>query len=232
MVKIYLSLNELEQTMILPPTKEELVEAWILMMEKGFIFNEFKMIVDEMKQLYKVKIEGVLDNQVIHITKYQNDEYGLSLSRKHYDINVGTYLDELTNFMLNVKGANNMQQLLSNSKNDIIDVIPPMSFIQYIIWKSKYREIEYIIPTQRKNNDKPKKTIIKTRKKNQIYSLLDCIKIYAKKNHNNGYTWHVESFQRRGTFRHLKNGKVVPVRGTTVNPKGKNITVTNKSYSL
>lgn len=26
--------------------------------------------------------------------------------------------------------------------------------------------------------------------------------------------------------------KVVPVRGTTVNPKGKNITVINKSYSL
>lgn len=234
MATINLTVKDLETIMVLPPNPDDLMRAWTDVIEYGFLFDEFRVHIEGLEQDYKITISGKGDEQKIHIRKNQNDDYGLLIKVSHHDVVIVDYLQELTDLLKTAKTAKSAMEAYSKANKDFLDVVPPMALIQYVSWKSRYRQVEFIEPAIRtpKDNDRPKKRYKKSSKK-QVYSLLDCIKIYSKRNKNKGYTYHVESFPRRGGVRHLKNGKVVPYRATTVNPKNKGTDKNNNTkYTL
>lgn len=222
MSKIEISYEDLTQIMILPQDKSELAEAWISFIQHGFIFDDFILTIPILKQVYRVKIEGTMDNQIIHIKKTQNNEYGLPINVVRYETNAIQYLNEITAFMQKAGDKTSLMELYTRrdkSMDSFIDTVPPMSLIQYIMVNDPKRKVEYIEAKERTTTSKPKKSYRRSNK-NKTYSILDCIKIYEHKNKNRKkYEYTVESFPRRGGVRHLKSGKIVPYRSTTVTPK-------------
>ena len=234
MATIYLSVEDMKTIMVLPPSTDEFAQAWVDVIEHGFLFNEFKISVATLQQYYKVSIDGKGDDQKIHIRKIQSDDYGLPIKTSRYDVVIVDYLQELTKLLKTASDANTAMEAYAKSNKDFLDIVLPMALIQYVSWKSRLRQVEFIEPKIRtpKEDSSQKKSTGKSSKK-QFYSLLECIKIYSKRNKNKGYTYHVESFPRRGGVRHLKNGKVVPYRATTVNPKNKGTDKNNNTkYTL
>jgi hypothetical protein len=112
-----------------------------------------------------------------------------------------------------------------------MDIVIPMSFMQYVMIEGRKRTVEYIISNSKQSSST--KHSYSSSNKNTTYKLLDCIKIYEKKTRNGKHEFHVSEFPRRGYFRHLKSGKVVFVKSTTVHPKN-NGTQVNKGndYTL
>ena len=233
MNKIRLQNEDLSKILYIPQTPDKLAEIWVTLADKGFIFDKFILYVDILQQEYRVKIseERVNNQRKITIVKVQNDDYGLPTKTLKYELNATSYLMELGEYMKSTDNTSFAEMIMKKKwKDKFIDVVIPMSFMQYVIWKSKDREVEIIESKERTGTGK-KRTY--KRKQKQEYKLLDCIKIYKKRNKNkNGYTYTVESFERRGYYRHYKNGKVTLVRPTTCKPKKKGTEKQNKEYKL
>lgn len=179
MVKIRITMKELEEMMVIPHDKKEFVDAWIHVVEKGFKWNEFILFVQELTQSYKVQIVGEGKEQVIKIRKNQYNDYWLLTKQLRYEIKVTEYIDRLTKFILS--GQHSSLTELYKNNDDFIDIIPPMSFIQYLLVEEKKRAYEYIVPKQLKaTTSKPKSSKKKSEPKQVEYTLLDAIKVYQK----------------------------------------------------
>lgn len=218
-------MQELEKMMQLPMEKEKLMDAWIHVITNGFIWNKFILYVTELTQRYKVEIIGKGEEQKITILKTQLDNYGLPTKTYTHEISVVEYIETLTKFVLDAKGKTFKD--LYKENNDFIDIVPPMSFIQYMIIESKNRSYEYI-----ESKDKPKhKSTSKSKISRQNeHTLLDAIKIYQKNENatKRKYERHTSGWDVRGKFRHYKSGKVGWVRGYST---GTNRTGETKSPS-
>ena len=176
MERIKISLKELETMMVIPQDKMELCDTWIHVVNNGFLWDTFILNVTELTQRYKVEIIGRGNEQVVKITKTQLDNYGLPVKTYKHEINVIEYLDSLTKFVLSTKEKSFND--LYKENYSFIDIVPPMSFIQYMIIQSKNRDIEYIESKEHKafrSTSKSKKS-----RQNEL-TLLDAIKIYQKK---------------------------------------------------
>lgn len=228
MNKIVITMKELTEMMKIPEKKEEFVESWLHIIEKGFIWNEFKLKVKELNQTYKVKIEGLLEEQKIKINKIQYDDYGLVIKTYKNEVKVNEYLDKLVKL---VKSQNKKDlKELYKENYDFIDILPPMAFIEYIIRESKNRKYEYVIIENKESKENKYKNKKQNIKSKQEYGLLDCIKIYQKKEGiRKKYEITCESWEVRGYFRHYKNGKVVWVKPFT---KGKGKSKQQNEYKL
>ena len=232
MDKIYLKSEDLSEIIRIPNNIELFREIWMMIIKNGFIFKKFILNVEVLNQVFNVKIldEKVQQQNVIQIIKYQNDEFGLPLKQMKYKLNAFTFIIKLTDFLKNMDNTSLIEMVVKkNYDNEFLDIVIPMSFIQYVIWKSLERETVIIESKERKQTGQKKKYI---RKKKNEYKLIDCIKIYRKKNKNAGYTYTVDEFERRGYIRHYKNGKTVFVKPTTVKPKKKGEEKSRKEYKL
>lgn len=123
MVKVRISMKELEQMMVIPEDKNEFVTTWIHILEKGFKWNEFILFVKELTQSYKVQIVGEGEKQVIKIRKNQYNDYWLLTHQTRYEISVVDYIDRLTKFILS--GQHSSLAELAKNNNDFIDIAPP-----------------------------------------------------------------------------------------------------------
>lgn len=224
--------EDLEKILRIPEDAETLSNIWLLIAKKSFIFDRFIVKLDLLQQEYRVKFkdEEVNKQKVISITKVQNDDHGLPLKIMKYETNVTSYITKLSDYIKDTYNKS-LSDLIRQGKwkDDFIDVVIPMSLIQYVIWKSIDRETVIIESKKRKQTGQKKKY---NRKKKNEYKLIDCIKIYRKKNKNAGYTYTVDEFERRGYIRHYKNGKTVLVKPTIVKPKKKGENKTKKEYKL
>ena len=215
MNKIKITFKELHEMLKLPE-KESFANAWIHVVKYGFIFNEFKLSIVDMQQTYKVALTGINEGNDMHIKiiKNQYNDYGLLAKQMRYELNVMKYMDMLQNFL---KEGQTFEELYKKN-SDFIDIVPVMSFIQYIIIESHNRKYEVIETKERTESGKRKKKKTTTKSKSE-YKLLDCIKIYRKSNHiRKEYQITQESWGVRGHFRKLKSGKIVWVKPFT---KGK-----------
>lgn len=232
MNKINLKGDDLKKILFIPPDIQKLVSIYLILAEKGFIFEKFILYVDVLKQDFRVKFsdEIVQNQRKIQIIKVQNDEYGLPIKNFKYELNCTSYLTKLVDYLKKTDSISFQEIILQRKEfDDFIDVVIPMSFMQYVIWKSLDKEIIEIESKERINIGKKKQY---QRKSKNEYKLIDCIKIYKKKNKNAGYTYTVDEFERRGYIRHYKNGKKVFVKPTTVKPKKKGKEKTKKEYKL
>ena len=229
MIKIKINIYELEDMMKLPKDKETLVETWLHIVEYGFKWNEFVLYVKELTQSYKVQIVGEGEQQKIIIRKFQYDKNGLTIKTTKYEISVIDYMEKLTKYVMSASKLSIKQLYKDNT--DFIDIVPPMSFMQYIIIEDKKRPYEYIEPS------KTRSTTSKTNKKSlpsqsiKEYTLLDAIKIYQRTSTDGKrkYQRHSTGWEVSGKFRHYKNGKVGWVKPYSTGDKR---TKTNKEYKL
>ena len=237
MIKITITLEDVKKSLEMP-NREELTDAWTIIYEKGFIFPDFTLLLPEMTQIYKVKFIETADNQMIHIKKIQKDDYGSTKSVHDYDLSVLDYIDKVTTFFKDLRDGDTepdlhkrLYELYKKTDNAYMDIVIPMSFMQYIMVEGKKRSIEYVISAPKQSSNK--KSSYSSSNKNTTYKLLDCIKIYEKKYVKGTHKFHVDEFPRRGGFRHLASGKVVPYRATTVHPKNKGTQKHNgRDYTL
>lgn len=236
MIKITITLEDVKKSLEMP-NREELIDAWTTIYDKGFIFPDFTLLLPEMTQIYKVKIDDT-DNHHIHIKKIQKDDIGITKSVHDYDLSVLDYIDKLTNFFKDLNSGDaepdihkRLFNLYKKTDTAYMDIVIPMSFMQYVMVEGKKRNVEYIIGKHRQSSNK--KHSYSSSNKNITYKLLDCIKIYEKKTTKGKHEFHVSEFPRRGGFRHLASGKVVPFKATTVRPKnGKNQKKSGNDYTL
>jgi len=233
MDRITISFKELNEILNLPKEKETFVETWLTVIEKGFIFKEFKLLIPEMQQIYKVKLEGEKENTRLKIIKIQKNEYGETTFRGDYDVTVIEYLERLTEFVKKGSKAKDIFELYKETDSEFIDIIVPISFIQYVMREGKKKKIEYIEPKEKSKKSNKAKNKYRN-KANQTYGILDCIKIYEKKERKGTHEYSVDEFERRGFYRHLGNGKIIFVKPTKVKPKKKkgNEKITRKDYKL
>ena len=215
MNRITLGIQDVSNILMIPD-KQDFANTWETVVTSGFIFDKFTLIIPEMTQLFKVEITGYMSEQVIYIKKIQKDNYGHTTVVHHYDINVLDYLTKMNTYMIAHNTTKNLFDLYTQADKSFIDIVIPMSFIQYVMTEGRKRPVEYIESKPRQNN---KKRSYSSSNKNTEYKLLDCIKVYAKQNRSGKHEFHVSEFPRRGYFRHLKSGKVVFVKPTTVRPK-------------
>ena len=230
MIKIRMELSKLNEILRIPEEKDVFANTWVHITTKGFIFNEFILIIKEMTQSYKVTITGYGDEQKIKIRKNQYDDYGILIKQMRYELTTLSYLNKLTEY---VKDTNELTiKELYKKSNDFLDIVVPMQFIQWLLRESMNRKIEYI-ETEKKETKKTKKKTTKSsnKKNNQEYSLLDCIKIYQKElnGEKRKYERHTAGWDVRGFWRHLKSGKVTWVRPS---PRGENRTKTERNYKV
>lgn len=229
MIKIRIDLETIDKMVYIPNDKNEFFETWMILLEKGFIFNEFILIIDRLTQSYKVTLEKVNNDQLIKIRKNQYDDYGILIKQVRKETTITKYLEELVDFIKDLKSMGLKEMYKKNS--DFMDVLVPMQFMQWLLRESKKRTFEFVEPKEKtkKSGTKPKKSTTKTNK--QEYTLLDCIKIYRKNLNGDKreYTRHTEGWDVRGYWRHNKNGTV-----TYIAPyqKGKNRTKTERNYKI
>ena len=216
MNRITISLDDVKKVLEMP-SREELTNAWETIYTHGFVFPDFTLLLPEMTQIYKVKIIETADNQMIHIKKIQKDDYGSTKSVNDYDLSVLDYIDKVTNFFKDMNSGDaepdihkRLFNLYKKTDTAYMDIVIPMSFMQYVMVEGRKRSVEYIISNSKQSSNA--KRSYSSSNKNTTYKLLDCIKIYEKKTRNGKHEFHVSEFPRRGYFRHLKSGKVVFVK--------------------
>lgn len=228
MIKININMNELQMMMGLPENKQDLVDTWLHVISNGFKWNDFVLYVKELTQSYKVQIVGEGEQQIIRIRKFQYDNYGLTIKTMKYEISVLEYIEKLKDFV--IAGSNSSLKQLYESHAEFVDIVPPMSFIQYIIMEDKKRTYEYVEPAKTRNTTSKSKKSQNTSSITE-YTLLDSIKVYQKTpvDGKRTYQRHSTGWDVCGKFRHYKSGKVGWVKPYSTGDKR---TKTNKEYKL
>lgn len=201
------------------PTLDDFNEVWKHITLHGFIFDGFWIICEHNNTKYQVVIDKAIDFlPVVKIKKVWYDNDNLA---HHKNITMPIY-------QYRIKYV----ELMNNDNAidpDFEEAALPMMFIQYVTYVMLHREIEIIEPEIRTSTTS---TTTRSSNKNPRYSLTSVVKQYRHKNKNRTYEYHVESYPRRATVRHLKSGKVVPVSGSICRPKKKGTGTSNKDYRL
>lgn len=226
MVKIRITFKELEEMMHIPEDKNEFAETWIHLLQHGFKWNEYILFIKELTQSYKVQIIGEGENQIIRIRKNQYDDYGLQAKTMRYEISIVEYVEKLKDFVMS--GSKHSLEDLYKNHSDFVDIVPPMSFMQYMIIEEKKRPYEYVQPSKTRSTTS-KGT--KSKQKSVEYTLLDAIKVYQNTSSDGKrkYQKHSTGWEVSGKFRHYKSGKVGWVRPYATGDKRTNH---DKEYKL
>lgn len=221
-------MNELEQMMRIPEDKNVFFNTWQHLLTKGFLWDKFMLYVNELTQGYKIEIIGTGDKQVIKIKKNQYDSHWLLTKTMSYEVKVIDYLETLSKFILSA-GEKSFSDLYKDN-DELIDIIPPMSFIQYAIIETFNRDFEYVETKEQTNTPKKTKRSNKAPQSKE-YTLFDAIKVYRKKanTEKRKYTRHSTGWDVRGKLRHYKSGKVGWVRPYSTGDKR---TKQSKEYKL
>ena len=224
---IKINMQELNEIIQLTKDREEFTKTWMHIIENGFIWNEFMLKVIELDQTYKVRIEENNNEQYINIKKIQYDKNGLVTKAYKYRLSIIEYLERLKVFVIEARKKGVTEIYREN--DELIDIIPPMQFMEYIIRESKKRTYEYVIKEEKEVTEHTKNKTVKNNKKE--YNLLDAIKIYQKnEGEKRKYEITCESWDVRGYFRHYKNGKVIWIAPFKKGKKRKE--ENNKEYKL
>lgn len=224
---IKINMQELNEIIQLTKDREEFTKTWMHIIENGFIWNEFMLKVIELDQTYKVRIEGNNNKQYINIKKIQYDKNGLATKAYKYRLSIIEYLERLKVFVVEARKKGVTEIYREN--DELIDIIPPMQFMEYIIRESKKRTYEYVIKEEKEIKEHTKNKTVKNNKKE--YNLLDAIKIYQKnEGEKRKHEITCESWDVRGYFRHYKNGKVIWIAPFKKGKKRKE--ENNKEYKL
>lgn len=224
---IKINMQELNEIIQLTKDREEFTKTWLHIIENGFIWNEFMLKVIELDQTYKVRIEGKNNEQYINIKKIQYDKNGLETKAYKYRLSIIEYLERLKVFVIEARKKGVTEIYREN--DELIDIIPPMQFMEYIIRESKKKTYEYVIKEEKEVTEHTKNKKVKNNKKE--YNLLDAIKIYQKnEGEKRKYEITCESWDVRGYFRHYKNGKVIWIAPFKKGKKRKE--ENNKEYKL
>ena len=92
MPRIRVTMKEMEEILKWPDTREDIFGAWNHILEHGFLFDYFTLVIDTddyvyakhlgiqgriTKHTYKVKIIGNNENQKIQVKKLQEDQQHL-----------------------------------------------------------------------------------------------------------------------------------------------------------
>ncbi len=196
--------------------------------EHGFIFNEFTLIWENM-YTYKVRIEGLLDDQNIHVKKIYKTKSGRT---EHINLDF-TLADFLNNMAVYLKEAHNMKDFSKISRQMIDDIwsadyLPVISFMQYALDKALNKEIIQKEKTDRVYKKASRKT--KSTPKTE-YSLSVVVTHYATHINHTKHEMTCRLWPVKGHLRHYKSGKVSWVRPY---PKGpdRELKTVNKDYTL
>lgn len=208
-------LTELQKIITLPEP-DEMTRIWTIINEHGFVFDKFTLVVKPLQNTFKVHIDGLNDNQVIHIKRIWIDRKGLAHTDKR-DVTIDIFFEKYADLM--EKFFKDGYKVAKD--NETVDLLAPFHFMQYVIYSELHRNVEYIEAAERKPG---KKSHSNAKSSIQELSLTDCITIYHHTNANRSYTRRTESWERRGGIRHLKSGKAVPYKGSTCHAKDKPIT--------
>lgn len=230
-------MDELNEILKFPETKEECFNAWKHIVEHGFIFNYFTLIIDDPrfiysehfkqgqklpKHTYKVKVIGLGDDQKISVKLIYERPDGM-MANKTVETDVSEWLKSITNI---VKDISHEKDWRNWDVNNIgVDVLPAMMFMQYAVIKSINREVVEMPVTKRKYKPMSER---KQSKPKEEYKLFDVIRKYSKHINHNKHHYSCEAWEVKGHFRHYKNGKTVWVKPFTKG-KGK---VKEKEYKL
>lgn len=211
--------------------REEFVDIWIHIAKNGFIFNEYTLIWEN-TYTYKVKLEITEDKGYrVKIKKIWELK---DRTHKHtlYDFSIDEYHENLTDGFLKLNGKSAVDIYLSGNKEIIndtwsADVLPVMTFMQYVVYETMYREPIEVEVTKRKYKPISERTYKPS--SNKVYKLIDVVRKYEK--HLNHAKKHMtcDCWEVKGHFRHYKNGKVVYVKPYS---KGKGRSTVDREYRL
>ena len=195
--------------------------------EHGFVFNEFTLIWEDM-YTYKVKIDGVLDNQTIHVKKIIRSKEGCH-GHKNIDFTLADYLNNLGKSLLDNKGKS-IKDITMESVRETwsVDYIPVVSFMQYALYQAMHREIVH--------KDKTDKVYKKSSRKTKYtpkmeYTLNEVIVRYSEHINHSKHVITCPKWDVKGHPRHLKSGKITWVKPFTKG-KDRNSTPADRTYKL
>lgn len=229
MVRIRISNNEMyklitEHSLVSSEAPELLQHIY----EHGFIFNEFTLIWENV-YTYKVKIEGLLDNQNIHVKKIYKTNSGRH-DHKIIDFNLADFLNNMSAYL---KECKNMVKLSDISKQMIddtwsADYLPVIAFMQYALYHALNKQIIEKEKTDRvyKSSSRKRKSSPKTE-----YNLTEVVTHYAEHINHTKHTFTCRCWPVKGHPRHYKSGKVTWIAPY---PKGpdKDLIQANRDYII
>lgn len=206
MVRIRIKPIEIFEILQIPREKEEMVEIWLHLYEKGFLFNEFTLILEGFGFIYKIKIEGYKENQKIYIKEIMTKKDGILTKTTKTKTTFPEVLEKITEMLKSNAKAKTYEDI-KNYKD--ASLLPPILFMQYAVKKAMNREYKEMPVT-----DKVYKPINerKTYKKKEEYKLFEVIRRYERHINNSRHKMTCERWDVKGHFRHYKNGKVVYVK--------------------
>lgn len=215
----------------LKETNEE-VKIWEHIEKYGFLFNEYTLTIrgkyfnKDIDMVYKVKIDGVEENQKIYIREVVIGKDG-KREIQEFVTTIDEYLEGLQE---SIKWEfENLHQ--KKKKNEIFDadhMLAPMYFMRYCVDKAMNRESIEMPITQKRY--KPINERSKSRKKTE-YKLFEIIRKYEKHMNHNRHSMTCEHWEVKGHFRHYKNGKVVYIKPFSKG-KNKDAKIENRVYTM
>lgn len=191
--------------------------------QHGFIFNEYCLIWED-TYIYKVRIKGIGDDQVIYIKKIYETSTGKH-EHKNIEFTLEDYLENLSEFYEKYNDTKEYtKEIVEDSWS--ADYTPVISFMQYVLYRAKNQEVIYKDKADRHYNYTGKAAAT-----NKEYKLIDVIRHYAEHINHGKHNITCEHWIVKGHFRHYRSGKVVYIKPFSKG-KNKNATPADREYRL
>lgn len=210
MPTIRINTNQLYEILTEKFETEQEVNIWEHIEKNGFIFNEYKLTIrgdyfgEYVDLVYKVKIEGYEEKQIIKIREILIEESGKRNIYEH-ETTVNKFLDGLfESIKYEIKRKKNETKIFDSDR-----ILAPMYFMRYCVKKAMNQERIEIEHTNKKY--KPISERKEYKKKNE-YKLFEIIRKYQRHINSNRHNMKCEYWEVKGHFRHYKSGKVVYVK--------------------
>ncbi len=220
MPRIRVTMKEMEEILKWPDIREDIFSAWNHILEHGFLFDYFTLVIDTddyvyekhlgiqgriTKHTYKVKIIGVGKEQKIQVKIIWRASDNL-MRNKTIEITVLEWLDGINKTVRDCSSKN--WQEWDVMKADV-EVLCPMMFMQYALLKSMNREVIEMPVTQKRYKPMSER---KPSKPKEEYKLFEVIRKYSKHINHNKHHFTCEAWQVKGHFRTYKSGKKVWIK--------------------
>lgn len=172
----------------------------------GFIFNEFALIWEN-TYTFKVKIEGVFDEQIIHIKKIYKKKSGRT-EHRNIDFTLPQFLNNMAAYLKEAKNIKDVSKISKQIVDDTwsADYLPVISFMLYALHKAQNQEVITKDHTDRIFKSKPKKKSESVN--NKEYTLNEVVRHYQSHINHSIHNITCPKWDVKGHFRHYKNGKV------------------------
>ena len=220
MPRIRVTMKEMEDILKWPDTREETYQVWKHIVEHGFLFDYFTLVIEDdsvvydrhlgvkgpvPKHAYKVKLNGTGVEQKINVKMIYEGADKL-MHNKLLETSVPEWIDAMTEVM---KDTRHKHWKDWNVDKKEVDVLCPMMFMQYAVLKSMNREVIEMSTTQRRYKPMSER---KQGKPKEEYKLFEVIRKYSKHINHNKHHFTCEAWQVKGHFRTYKSGKKVWIK--------------------